>query len=252
KATYSGKEINAKKMAAIKYLFSVSLLLLSVSGFNQQRISLQFLPYAANKSIALGIDTITNAANETMVINRFQFYLYDFCLIDDKGKKEALTDSVFLIDMQNESTSNLRFSHKMQQPVAISWKIGVDSIQQTTGVQTGSLDPLNGMFWTWKTGYIYAKLEGQSPYSKAAGRYVSYHVGGYQTGENALQAVTIPIKTSVTPNHTFTVKTNILAWFEGDNKIVIAEQPVCHKPGSLAMQLAANYKNMFSLQLVND
>lgn len=239
-------------MAAIKILFCLGLFLLSLVGFSQQQFSLQFLPYAANRPIALGIDTITNEANETMVVNRLQFYLYDFSLIDNKGKKEVLTDSVFLIDMQNAASTKLHFLFKMVNPTAISWKIGVDSIRQTTGVQRGSLDPLNGMFWTWKTGYIYAKLEGQSPYSKAPGRYVSYHVGGYQTGENALQTVMIPLTSISLAKQQLLVKTNVLAWFDGDNKIVIAQQPVCHKPGSLALQLAANYQKMFSLQLAND
>ena len=37
--------------------------------------------------------------------------------------------------------------------------LGVDSLRNVTGVQTGALDPAMDMYWTWNTGYVMAKLE---------------------------------------------------------------------------------------------
>ena len=59
----------------------------------------------------------------------------------------------------------------------IVFHLGVDHIHNHTGDQPGDLDPINGMLWTWNTGYIFFKHEGM--YTKADGTNESllYHLG---------------------------------------------------------------------------
>jgi hypothetical protein len=45
----------------------------------------------------------------------------------------------------------------------IRFLLGVDSARNVSGIQTGALDPARGMFWTWNSGYVMAKIEGSSP-----------------------------------------------------------------------------------------
>ena len=46
---------------------------------------------------------------------------------------------------------------------SLSFLLGVDSMHNVSGAQTGALDPANDMFWTWNSGYVMAKMEGASP-----------------------------------------------------------------------------------------
>ena len=42
----------------------------------------------------------------------------------------------------------------------VNYTIGVDAARNTEGAQDGALDLVNGMFWSWNTGYIFMKMEG--------------------------------------------------------------------------------------------
>lgn len=53
---------------------------------------------------------------------------------------------------------------------------GTDSLTNVASGFRGDLDPINGMYWTWNTGFINLKLEGEIP----DGEIVEWHIGGYQ------------------------------------------------------------------------
>ncbi|MBK9320894.1 MAG: hypothetical protein IPM91_20265 [Bacteroidetes bacterium] len=57
-------------------------------------------------------------------------------------------------------------------------------------MQGGCLDPMQGMYWTWLSGYINLKLEGHYPSDSTS---FQYHLGGYRAPFNALQTVEIEI-----------------------------------------------------------
>ena len=76
----------------------------------------------------------------------------------------------------------------------ISFIIGVDSLHNCSGAQAGALDPVNAMFWTWNTGYIFLKLEGKSPASKSPGNIFEYHIGGYKQPTNCIRQVSLAFK----------------------------------------------------------
>ena len=45
----------------------------------------------------------------------------------------------------------------------LQFLLGVDSLHNVSGAQTDDLDPAKDMFWTWNSGYVMAKMEGNSP-----------------------------------------------------------------------------------------
>jgi len=53
------------------------------------------------------------------------------------------------------------------------------------------------------------------------------------------------------PLNTDDYKISIIAdakkWFEGPYPLMISKEPVCHSPGTLAVSIANNYANMFSI-----
>ncbi len=129
--------------------------------------------------------------------------------------------------------------------------LGVDSLMNTSGAQTGALDPLRGMFWTWNSGYINAKLEGISSQSSQPAHMINYHIGGYRYPNNAARVITMnleSINNSDEKNHELFITANTNAWFSGRHEIKIAKTPGCMMPGELAGAIADNYSEMFSLE----
>lgn len=53
---------------------------------------------------------------------------------------------------------------------------GTDSLSNVSGAFEGALDPINGMYWTWNTGFINLKIEGNS----SSRNKIEWHIGGYR------------------------------------------------------------------------
>jgi hypothetical protein len=128
--------------------------------------------------------------------------------------------------------------------------LGVDSIRNVSGIQTGALDPLHGMFWTWNSGYIMAKLEGVSESANTAGHSFTFHVGGFRTGMNTTRMIDLKLMPASENVHEIQINTDINQWFKSRTELKIAETPVCHTPGTLAMRIADNFSTMFSINSV--
>ncbi|HMC98760.1 MAG TPA: MbnP family protein, partial [Ferruginibacter sp.] len=124
-----------------------------------------------------------------------------------------------------------------------------------SGAQTGALDPMNDMFWTWNSGYVMAKLEGGSPASKTMAR-MEYHIGGYKSNDNVVKRVDLHQSTPFVINDgketVIVIETDLAKWWGEADKISIADNPLCTTPGSLAQRIAANYVSMFSIQNISN
>jgi hypothetical protein len=63
--------------------------------------------------------------------------------------------------------------------------LGVDSTTQVSGAYGGALDPMNDMYWSWQSGYINFKIEGEFGDYDRGEQEFSYHLGGYQYPSNS-------------------------------------------------------------------
>lgn len=181
---------------------------------------------------------------DTLTINRFKYYISHIALTDEKGKKIKLPIQYYLIDAADETSAKITLNIASGKYQSIHFLLGVDSLRNVSGVQTGALDPLHGMFWTWNSGYIMAKLEGTATSSQIAGKQFTYHIGGFRANNNTARQITLPISSS---DKTITILADARKWFEGPSELVISKEPVCHSPGPLAVRIANNYAQMFSI-----
>jgi len=196
-----------------------------------------------------------NFFDEPYTVKNFKFYIHGIQMINtDSGKVFDLSsDKYFLVDFADSASTILPAVILPYKYNRIAFTIGVDSAQNVSGAQTGALDPANGMFWTWNSGYIMAKLEGNSPVSNVANQLFEYHIGGFRTGENVIKKVTllfpfaedIDLKAGKTTEMTITA--NVNAWFYNPHDIKISDNPSCTTPGDLAIQIAENYSKMFTV-----
>lgn len=212
-------------------------------GYSQSNIQFKFY---FNHQIWQEDSIYFNSAKEALQINRFMFYTSQWKAINTQNDTIELSKEHYLVNIQDGQSLKLPF----QIPVNIKkiiFNIGVDSIKNTTGIQTGVLDPAKGMFWTWRSGYIMAKLQGTSPQANTAGNRFSYEVGGFQLPYNAVRTIVLALTPKQATNQSLTIQTQLDKWFSGKHLIQISENPNCHNAGKLAMQLADNYATIFTI-----
>ena len=216
---------------------------------NKMPISLSFQPLAYGAAIDTS-KTYVNNSGESFKISKFKYYVSSIEFVNSTG---VIKDSSYhLIDLYDSSSQT--FSINLEKGIydTVRFSIGVDSTHNVSGAQSGDLDPMLGMFWTWNTGYIYVKLEGKSPVSTAPNQQFTYHIGGFKTGENALRKISFPILFDVDKHAGIQFSADVSNWFDGPNTLKISVSPAIMTPGSMAMKFADNYARMFSVvKIVN-
>jgi len=221
--------------------------LLPVAGFVTQpshTITIRFRHKIGARELQLFNETYTNPFGEPMTIIRFKYYISHVSI-----NEKELSSETFLINEADTVSKILVFTTDVSSPQTLSFVIGVDSLLNVSGVQTGALDPLNGLFWTWNSGYIFAKMEGKSDSSHAPAHAFNWDVGGFRSPYNASRKVQLTIPAAVTnaADPVIVIEADLLKWFNAKHTITIAQSPLCHQPGKLAMQLADNYSTMFTV-----
>ena len=249
----------------LKILSCLLLMIVSIRSVSQ---------VSKNKAVGKGSITITfeNTINHEEVVLNDSIYINPF------GERYAIAKLRYYVsnvELHGKSTVKdpNRFhlvdeakpwSRKFVLPISpgtynsISFLLGVDSLHNVSGAQTGALDPLNDMFWTWNSGYVMAKFEGHSPSSKLPNNTFEYHIGGFSGEYSVLKKVSLdfPLNHSikVLPGHSFEiiVEADLTEWWQGVKDIRIAENPLISTPGVLAKAVSDNYGKMFVVQQVTE
>lgn len=202
-------------------------------------------------------ETYTNANGDDYTITMFKYYISNVKLKRANGSYYSVPESYFLIDAGSSEDAVITLSDVPTGTYkGMTYTIGVDSTRCVSGSQTGALDPANGMFWSWNSGYIFLKLEGTSPQSTATDNVIQYHIGGFKNSNstNALQTVTHDFGTSelrVTKVGTPQVHLMVEASKVVEN-INIATTPAIHMPGDAAIGIAEDYKEMFHFDHIHN
>lgn len=215
-------------------------------------VKLSFSNVVGTSPMVLSTQTYTNPAGENYTISKFKYYVTNI-EVSNGSAKATEKDSYHLVDQSIASSQSFTISMGVSNYTTLSFLLGVDSTRNVSGAQTGALDPLNDMFWTWNSGYIMAKMEGNSPVSTQPLNKVEYHIGGFSGANNVLKKITLtmPAGKTLDVRESKTSEIKITAdfarWWQNPNTITIAALPVCTTPGAQAKQIADNYANMFTL-----
>lgn len=213
------------------------------------KLVLVFRHMVGNEELVLGNNQV-NVLGDTISVRKFKYYLSNFSVTDEAGNTTILPAQYFLVDEADALSKTITLDIPGVKLKQLSFLIGVDSIRNVSGVQEGSLDPLKGMFWTWNSGYIMAKLEGSANSSAIAANAFTYHIGGFRNPMNVLRTVKLDLSQTNTAK-AVVINADINHWFKGISELRIAETPVCHNPGKLAVMIADNYSKMFSISTSN-
>lgn len=215
------------------------------------KVQIEFIHKAGDEVLEPG-KTYTNAAGEEFTVSTFKYYISQLGL---SGKTYAMAKAGnhYLINEEKPESKTISDVLEIQPGVysKLGILLGVDSLHNVSGAQTGALDPIHGMFWTWNTGYIMAKLEGHSPVSKMPGNFFEFHIGGYKGEYQVQKWIYLPFPKTVSIDNNSTVKIRIgvdlLQWFRDPATVSIAAKSSITSPGPNAKRIADNYYDMFSV-----
>lgn len=209
--------------------------------------------------LSLGSATnYTNSSGEQFTVGKLKYYISNVQLMKGNVPAYTMPESYFLVDQANAASGTCTITNVPADTyTGVRFIIGVDSTRNVSGAQVGALDPVNDMFWTWNSGYIFFKMEGSSP---AAPSGITYHIGGFRNSNNtnALRTVDISFGSGslVVDGHRpaeIYVKADVQKVFSGPpNVISIANINFQMAPGGNALLIANNYAQMFSfLNIIN-
>lgn len=218
------------------------------SGKGMLSISIQHM--VDEKPLSLDSGKYVNDRKQAYTISKFTYYLSNFELVNT-DKKDVIVNGSYLIDEEEPSSKRIDLTQlKSGSYRSIRFLIGVDSLHNCSGAQSGALDPVHAMFWAWNTGYIFLKLEGKSNSSTAPGHLFEYHIGGYKSPANSIRVVeiTFPEPLVITDKKTTTLnlEVNVAEILKTPQSIDFSALPAVTDTKNACM-MADNYKDMFRL-----
>ncbi|MCX8524096.1 hypothetical protein OF897_09175 [Chryseobacterium formosus] len=174
--------------------------------------------------------------DDVISISKLKFYVSDICFKKSGKTIYKNQEKSFLIDLENKLEIN--FDKNISEDFdEIQFIIGIDSLTNVSGAMGGDLDPVNGMYWSWQSGYINFKVEGTSKKSTFPHKYFQFHVGGYLQPFSALQTVVLPLK-----NKRNTILIDILQFL---SQIDLNKTHTVMSPGEKSMILARQFQKVF-------
>ena len=233
------------------FLLLIALVVGSTTAMAQSNtgsVSIHFQHWANNQALVLVDSAYKNSFGESYQPTRLKYYVSNIELRQSPSKSKHIP-SVYLMDAAAEQDLSLSLQPGIYHTLAFS--IGVDSSLNCSGAQSGALDPINGMFWTWNTGYIYFKLEGYSAESAADLQKIEYHIGGYTGIHKANRTVVLPLAQPLQvvagKSYQINVSVDLDKFWMGKSKTSIVDNALIMAPGLLAAAAADNIPAMFTI-----
>ncbi|GAB3860194.1 hypothetical protein GCM10028822_37950 [Hymenobacter terrigena] len=213
-------------------------------------IVLQFNPVMDGAPLVLNGQAYTRANGQQLRVTTFNYYCSNVRLLRADGSAFVVPNSYYLVSAAAPASQSITIAGvPVGSYTGLSFVVGVDSARNVSGAQTGALDPSNGMFWTWNSGYIFLKMEGLSPQAPHAAGVsegaLVFHIGGFQQPNNTLRTVSpsfgisaLVVREAHLPEVQY--KVDVLKMFDGPNPINFSSLNNV-MGGSSALPIASNY-----------
>ena len=196
------------------------------------RNTVQIVFHPRYENAPLGFDTSRygTAAGPTVTVSMLKFYVTDIVLNTLDGDNLRIPGH-YLVDCTDDERMSIAASVPEEAfglYSGLSFRIGVDSVVNELGPSEGDLDPINGMYWTWSTGYIFCKLEGTVEHGDAPKRVYEIHIGGYKAPfNNVMQlkgTMSKPVDAAL-PSARIDIDVNVDTFFNSEAPFNIMARP---------------------------
>ena len=226
-------------------------------------LDLEFEQRVGAAPLELSTRSYSTPSGDQFKITTFRQYISNIKLTKADGTQYVLPESYYLLDAAVSTSKNLELKDiPVDDYTGITFTVGVDSTRNVSGAQTGALDPNNGMFWTWNSGYIYTKLEGTSPQAPhPAGTTeggLVFHIGGFKSPNNTIRTVSPAFpggtRLLIRPDHApeIHLSVDVLKMFTGSTTVRFAT--LSNTMGGVNSVLVANnyaQGGMFSVEHIH-
>jgi hypothetical protein len=161
----------------IRVFIILLIQLLAVAAFGQSSIRFQVNNTSESNEYTIDvlrfyISAVTFSYSDGASTSDFEYYLVD---LEDS--------SSFTLPLPGVDPSGYKY---------ISFTVGTDSLINVSGIMEGDLDPINGMYWAWNSGYINFKVEGTKKKDDLE-HHFEYHLGGYLPPYETARTLTLPL-----------------------------------------------------------
>ncbi len=219
------------------------------------QVNLEFEHLVGNEALVLNPQQYTNANGDQFQITTFKYYISNIVLTKADGTTYKQPESYYLVDEDRPDSKLITLKDVPGgEYTGLTFTVGVDSVRNVSGAQTGALDPAQGMFWSWNTGYIFMKLEGYSPQSEKGG--LTFHIGGFKTPNNTIRTLSPNLNGSkmlVAAGKAPQVhlKVDVLEMFQTPQIIKFADLSTS-MGGPASVTVADNYRDMFRVDHIHN
>jgi len=180
---------------------------------------------------------------DSIQFNKVKFYLTDFKFELANKSYHEINTSFYLIDVFNESTLFQSLALPKRKKVKkVCFSLGVKGSLSESGAHSGDLDPANGMYWAWQSGYINMKIEGVSSNCPARKNKFTFHIGGFQAPYLTLRKLSFPVSHN---QKKLTLVVDMASFFD---KVSLKKNHSVMIPGEEASELADTAVKMFSVK----
>jgi hypothetical protein len=227
---------------------------------------IKFDNVAGGEDLVLNTKQYVNGSGESFSVSQLQYFVSNIKLRRTDGKEYAIRqdDSYFLVQENNPATHLLKLKVPAGDYNQLTFILGVDSLRNTMNIsrRTGVLDPAssmdNGMYWSWNSGYIFFKMEGESPAAPpdpTGSHKFRYHIGGFGGYSaptiNNIKTITLDlaksgiVKPRTSKKATIAVRADILKAFNATTNLSIATHSSVMF-SEFSVNIANNYSKMFT------
>jgi hypothetical protein len=201
-----------------------------------------------------GVQPYITAAGDSIRLTKLTYYISNIELQKEDNTWIKMDSTFYLVNVDGIDDPLITIPNV---PIAsykgVRYLLGIDSTHNVSGAQKGALDPTNGMFWGWNSGYIFMKAEG-----KTSGNQVfQFHCGGFTGANNALRSVSIDFGTSrANVSSSVIPQVHLMAMvdklFNNPNQISLSAGKIYHMPGTMTSNMATNAAGMFEFEHVHN
>lgn len=213
---------------------------------NSAPVNISFEHFVGDEILKLDSANYKNALGQTFTVSKFKYYVSNFHFKNSAGKNISMEGSFLINEDEEDSKKILLTNIPAGNYTSMDFIIGVDSLHNCSGAQSGALDPVNAMYWAWNTGYIFLKLEGRAATSLSPGHFFEYHIGGYKQPTNCIRKISFDLGKSESITKEIKIKVNILEILKTPNTIDFSKLSSVTDLKN-ATVIADNYKDMFEL-----
>lgn len=217
------------------------LLLCSNMTMAQKKCTLDVQLLFNGQKLALDSSYSIAQRQDSIQISTCKLYLSNIELLQDGKVVFRPSKQHFLIDSSQPNSLSIDLSSKKKLVFnQLRYTFGIDSTTQAAGAMGKDLDPINGMYWTWQSGYINCKIEGYSGHCPTRNHFFQYHLGGYQAPFSTQKICTLPLNSQ---QESWTLYFDVAHFLE---QIDLVRLPEIMSPQAEAVRLAHIVAQLFS------